>query len=190
MKNQDHAWAFNPENNQLIGIIPLQECPRTHGTFFPKPNTLMTEPSAQPAPDMTCFAENGAWVWRKNPEAEKPTEPTRSELEAAASRMIDNWALQERDGGFVWNGHTFQSDTVARESILSIHAGGLGTAFGFWKDSENNLVPDGSPAMVSNLVRAMNLRGEQIFSRKQSMKTIISTLAESQLVNFTPSWGD
>lgn len=188
MKNQDHAWAFNPENNQLIGLVPLQECPRNPGTFFPKPYTLTTEPGAQPAPDMTCFAESGAWVWRKNPEAEKPAEPTRAELEAGAKRMVDAWALQERDAGFIWNGHTFQSDYVARESLLSIHAGGLGTAFGFWKDAENNLVPDGSAAMVSNLVKAMNARGEEIFARKQAMKTIIPTLTDAQLNNFVPSW--
>ena len=188
MKNQDYAWAFNPENNQLIGLVPLQECPRNKGTFFPKPNTLMTEPSAQPEPDMTCFAENGAWVWRKNPAEEKPVAPTRADHEALACRMVDAWAAAEKNVGFSWNGHQFQSDPEAREALLSVHAGGVGTAFGFWKAADNALVPDGSAAMVANLVKAMNARGEEIFARKQALKAVIPTLTDEQLNNFVPSW--
>ena len=116
--------------------------------------------------------------------------PDRAQLIINAKSKIDNWAIAEKSFGFVWDGHKFQSDQASIEALLAIHAGGKGTTFGFWRATDNENIPDGSPAMITNLVRAMNSRGEDIFARQQVMKASTATMTDSQLVNFNPSWGD
>lgn len=116
--------------------------------------------------------------------------PDRAQLIINAKSKIDNWASSEKSSGFTWDGHQFQSDQPAREALLAIHAGGKGTTFGFWRSTENENIPDGSPAMITNLVRAMNARGEEIFARQQVMKASMATMTDKQLAAFAPSWGD
>jgi hypothetical protein len=116
--------------------------------------------------------------------------PDRSQLIANAKSKIELWASAEKASGFMWDGHQFQSDQASIEALLAIHAGGKGTTLGFWRSTENENIPDGSSAMITALVRAMNARGEEIFARQQAMKASTAAMTDAQLANFTPSWGD
>lgn len=184
----DYVWIYDPQSLALLGKHYMQPDPVNGGYFDPPSNTLPQAPSAAPAENMTCYARDGAWVWEANPELEKPAEPTRKERETAAFQAIDAWASTEKSAGFMWNKHKFQSDQEARDALLTCHAAGIGTKFGYWRSADNVNVPDGSAGMVASLVTAMLARGEEIFARKQAMKAVIPTLTDEQLAQFHPGW--
>lgn len=187
-QTQDHAWAYDPETGVCLGLVSLQPDPLNEGAYFSKPNTVLFEPPAAPEGLKACLKEsNGLWVWEVVPDPAAPVAPTDEEVRAGALVAVDVWYFDARNAGFGWNGHTFQSDQAAREALLTCHAAGQGTALGFWRDASNNNVPDGSPEMVHNLVKAMLAKGEFLFITRAKLREYVRTCDIAALTNFDPA---
>ena len=187
---QPTAWAYAPETGLFLGEVWLQPDQQSPGEYFTKPNTILFPPPAMPE-GMTAksIAVDGIWKWEVIPDPIVPEPPSLEELQAGAIRATNMWADEQRNAGFEWQGHTFQSDFVARESLLAIHAGGVGTPLGFWRSADNQNIPDGSPEMITSLVQAMNDRGTAIFVRRNVMKAqVMAATKVEDLKDFSPAW--
>lgn len=185
---QQQAWMFDPQTHYYLGEVKLQPDPLNPGTYFGRNDVVMFAPPAVPEGMTVKIKEvDGLWKWEAVPDPSYPEPPTVEELRESALKSVEWWYLAARDSGFEWEGHKFQSDSPSREALLTCHAAGKGTSLGFWRDVDNNNVPNGSAEMVQKLVEAMLARGENLFVIRAKLRAFVKSASIEDLTNFDPA---